>query len=77
MRRAGATLGAVRRFLGVVASPVAEHRLEGMRASAVVAHGFSRVVPRLWSTSSVAHGVSFSSARGIFLDQGSNPVLLC
>ena len=46
MRRAGATLGAVHRFLIVVASLVAEHRLEGVRASAVVAHGFSRLVPR-------------------------------
>ena len=38
-----------------VASPVAEHELQGARALVVV-----------------THGLSCSTARGIFLDQGSN-----
>ena len=50
---------------------VVEHRLQGARASVVAA-------PRLESTGSVVmvHGLSCSSARGIFLDQRSNPCLL-
>ena len=53
-----------------VASLVVEHRLQGERASVVVA-------PRLWSTgSAVVHGLRCSMACGIFPDQGLNPCLL-
>ena len=54
-----------------MASPAAEHRLQGTWASGVAA-------PGLWNVGSVAvvHGLSHSSARGIFLDQGSNSGLL-
>ena len=54
---------AVRRFLIVVASLVAEHRLQ------------AHVLRQLWHAGSVvvAHGLSCSTACGIFLDQGSNP----
>ena len=54
-----------------VASLVTEHRLQGTRASVVVARGFQ-------STGSivVTQGLSCFAACGIFLDQGSNPCLL-
>ena len=54
-------------LLIVVASLVAEHRLQGMPASVVVIHG-------LQSTGSIAvvHGLFCPTACGIFLDQGSN-----
>ena len=54
-------------LLIVVASLVAEHRLQGMPASVVVIHG-------LQSTGSIAvvHGLSCTMACGIFPDQGSN-----
>ena len=53
---------AVHRLLVVVASPVVEHRLYGVRAPVVVA-------PQLWKTGStaVAHRLSCSEACGIFL----------
>ena len=66
---------AVGRLLIVMASLVAEHRLQASRlqqlwhmGSVVVAHG-------LQSSGSVvvAHGLSCSAACGIFLDQGLNP----
>ena len=61
------SLAGVCRLLIAVISPVAEHRLWGSQASAVVAHG-------LYGTGSilVVHGLSCSTARGIFPDQGSN-----
>ena len=42
------------------------------------ARGLEAEVPALWGAGSaaVAHGVCCSTARGIFLDQGSNPCLL-
>ena len=49
---------AVRGPLTVVASPVAEHRLQ---------------TPRRAGSVVVAHGLSRSAACGIFPDQGSNP----
>ena len=57
----------VRGLLIVVASLVAEHRLQGMPASVVVIHG-------LQSTGSIAvvHRLSCTMAGGIFPDQGSN-----
>ena len=60
----GYSLVVVRMLLIAVASCVAEHRLEGTRASAVVALG-------LQSTGSVVvpHGLSCSVACGIFPDQ--------
>ena len=53
----------------VMASLVAEHRLEGWWASVIVAHG-------LQSLGSVvmAHGLSYPVVCGIFLGQGSNCV---
>ena len=62
------SLVAVSRLLIAVAFPVAEHRLQGLRASVVVA-------PGLWSTGSevVVPGLCGSPARRIFLDQGLNP----
>ena len=52
-------------------SPVAEHGLWAVRASAVVARGLGIVAPGLRSTVSVtaARGLSGSAARGIFPDQ--------
>ena len=65
-----------RLLLIVMASPVAEHRLQGTRAWAVVALGLSS-----WSSltlehslNSVAHRLSCSAAWGILLDQGSTHV---
>ena len=52
--------------LPVVASPVSEHRLWGTWSPTVLAHKLS----------SVAHGLSCSSARGIPLGQGWNLHLL-
>ena len=60
------SLAAVRGLLIAVASLVAEHRPQGPRASVVAAHG--SVV--------VTHGLSYSAARGIFRDEGSNLCLL-
>ena len=67
----GLSLVAMHRFLTAVAALVAEHRMQGMRASVFETHG-------LWSPGSVvvAHGLSSSAAGGIFLNQGSNPFLL-
>ena len=61
------SLVAVSRLLIAVAFPVAERRLQGVRASVVVA-------PGLWSTGSavVVYGLSGSPACGVFLDQGLN-----
>ena len=52
-----------------MASPVAEHGLWGASASVVP-------TPEQYSTGSVAvgHGISCSTACGIFPDQGSNPM---
>ena len=49
------------------------HGLQGLQHMGLVV-----VVPGLWSTGSivVAHGHSFSAARGIFLYQSSNLCLL-
>ena len=51
--------------------PLCAARARGERASVAV-------VPGLWSTGSVVvtHGLTWSEARGIFLDQGSNLCLL-
>ena len=67
----GLSLVAVHEFLTAVAALVAEHRLQGVRASVFETRG-------LWSPGSVlvAHGLSCSAVGGIFLDQGSNPCLL-
>ena len=54
----------VRRLLIVVASLVAEHGALGTQASVVAARELS---------SCGTHGLSCSTACGIFLDQGSNP----
>ena len=53
--------------LVAVASLVAEHRLQGVQGSGLVARG-------LWSAGSAvgAHGLSCSMACGIFPEQGSN-----
>ena len=65
------TFVAVRGPLVVVASPAAEHRALGTRASAVVAHWLS-------STGFVveAPGFSYPMPWGISLDQGLNPCVL-
>ena len=49
--------------LTVVASVVAEHRLQGLRASVAAAHGLSITAPRRYSTGLVvvAHGLSCSA----------------
>ena len=62
------------RPLIAVVSLAVEHWLQGVRASVVAA----REAPRLWSIGSVVvvHGLSCSTACGIFLDQGLNPCLL-
>lgn len=64
----GYSLVAVHRLLIEVASPVAENRLQGVRASVVVA-------PGLQSTGSTleVHGLSCPKACGSFWGQGSNP----
>ena len=48
------------------------------RARALGTWPSAAVAPRLWSTGSiaVAHGLSYSTACGIFLDQSLNPCLL-
>ena len=50
----------------------------GLWASVMAAGGSILGAPRLWSSGSivVVHGLSCSTACGIFLDQGSNPCLL-
>ena len=69
--RGGCSLAAVHGLLVQLASLVAEDRLLGLQASAVV-------FPRLQSTGStvVLRRLSCSMACGIFLDQGLNPCLL-
>ena len=65
------TFLAVRGPLVVVASPAAEHRALGTRASVVVAHWLSSkgfVVE--------APGLSYPMSWGISLDQGLNPCVL-
>ena len=57
-------------LLVAVVSPVAEHRLWGMQASAVAA-------VRLWSAVAVVHGFSCPAVCGTFLDQGSKLCPLC
>ena len=55
---------------------VVEHRLQGPLASLVAARGLGhRGVPlySAWTSVAVAPGLSCSTARGIFPDQGSNP----
>ena len=58
-------------LLLVAASLVAEHGLQGALALAVAALGLQSA-----GSIAVAHGFSFSVARGIFLDQGLNLCLL-
>ena len=62
------------RLLVAVVSLAVEHWLQDVRASVVA----TREAPRLWSIGSVVvvHGLSCSTACGIFLDQGLNPCLL-
>ena len=54
--------------LVAVASPVAEHRLEGAQASVVAAPGLQSV-----GSVVVALGLSSFEECGILMDQGSNP----
>ena len=61
----------VHRLLIAVASPVAEHRLQGTQASAVVAPGLHSTGLEV-----VPHRLSCSTACGIFPDQGWNLHLL-
>ena len=73
LRQARAPLVAAQGLLIAVASVVAEHRLEGARASGVAARGLGSCVPGLWSTGSAAvHRLSCSVASGIFADQVLN-----
>ena len=67
----GYPLAVVCRLL--VALLIAEHRFWGSRASVRLV-GLVVVTPRLQSTGSrvVVHGISCSTACGVFLDQGSN-----
>ena len=65
------SLVAVLRLLVGVASLVAEHGLQGMWASVVVACGLQRA-----GSIVVAHGLSCSTTGGIFPDQGLNMCLL-
>ena len=60
------------------ASLVAEHKLWGPRASVLWLKGSVVAVPRVLSTGSIAVAprLNCSVARGIFLDQGSDPCLL-
>ena len=69
----GSALAAVHRLLTVAASLVLEH---GFRSCGNV--GSFVVISRLQSTDSVVgtHGLSYSTACRIFLDQGLNPCLL-
>ena len=57
---------------------VAEHELSGTQTSGAVARGLSRCLSRApeQRLSSCGHGLSCSTARGIFPDQGLNPRLL-
>lgn len=57
-----------------VASLVAEHGLEGTRASVITARGLSGCSSRAQSTGSavMARGLTCCTACGIFLDQGFN-----
>ena len=74
LRRAGLLFVVVCRLLIAVASLVAEHRLQ-VHGLQQLWHTGSVVVARgLWSAGSVvvAHGLNFSTACGIFLDQGLN-----
>ena len=64
----GLLSAAVRRPLIAAASPIAEHGLQGARASVVVARG-----PQSTGSVAVAHRLRCSAACGILLDQGSNP----
>ena len=57
----------VPRLLITVASPVAEHKLQGGWASVAVAHGLSSC-----SSQTLVHGLSWSMACGIFPNWGSN-----
>ena len=74
----GSSLVVVWRLLIVVAS-LLWSTVSGTQASAVAAQvGSVAVAPGLSGAGSVAvaQGLSCSPARGIFLDQGSNPCLL-
>ena len=75
----GNALVVVHVFLIVVASLVAEHRLQSMQALAVAALGLVVVAPRLQNTGSVAaaHQLRCPVAHGILPDQGSKPRPLC
>ena len=65
-------------LLTVAASLVAEHGLQGSRASVAVAHQLCSCSMQALSTSSVVmvHGLSCPEACGIFPDQGLNLCLL-
>ena len=67
----------VHRVLTAGSSPVVEHGLQNMWAAVVVVPVLSSCSS--WALqhrlSSVVHGLCCSAARGIFLDQGSNPYL--
>ena len=65
-------------LLVAAASLAMERGPQGPQASVAAEHGLSGCGPRLWNTGSVfvAHGLSSSEARGIFLDQALNSCLL-
>ena len=72
-----ATLVAVGGLLFVVASRVVNHRLQGVQTSVAVEHGLSSCSS--WALEHMhndAHGLSYSTACGIFPDQGPNLCLL-
>ena len=73
----GCSLVAIPRLLIVVTSLCAQRGLQGAWASVVVAHELV-AAPVLWSTGSIVaeHGLSCSTACGIFLDQGWYSCLL-
>ena len=62
--RSGFSLVVARKLLIAMASPTAEHGLQGTRVSAIAALEHSSIV--------VVHGPSCSAAYGISQDQGSN-----
>ena len=65
-----------RRLLIAVASLAAEHRLQGARASVVVAHELVEAAPSLQSTGSIVavHGLSCAVAHGGLPRSGFEPV---
>ena len=71
----GPPLAVARGPVTKVASPAAEHRLQACGPQQLWHAGSAVVACGLQSTDSAAtaHGLSRSAARGISLDQGSNP----